>query len=237
MAIQQILPGGSEALVKELQNNDGLLYAMNLKSGKLIQILDFPISEARYTAGYLVYVRNDGRLNAVQFDPGKHVVSGSDDHSVRIWDTGTDAAKHLYNHRVLFTSISFHSGADTSGALKEHICHSALDLKYVPLLEMLPPPFRYNPTASPLSALPQDAHRDHDILHLSSTSPLIHFRSDGWVVTSKRDTNEEYQIIWLPSSLRPWHPPTLVCISQEGFTSIDLSGCTFGDRWFNIHVG
>jgi serine/threonine-protein kinase len=68
MAVQQMLPGGKEALVKELQNNDGFLYVMNLETAKLRKILDFPIAEARYAAGYLVFVRNDGRLNAMPFD-------------------------------------------------------------------------------------------------------------------------------------------------------------------------
>ena len=77
IAMQQMLPGGKEALVKELQNNDGVPYVMDLNTGKLTPVLDFPIAEVRYAAGYLVYVRNDGRLNAMPFDIKRRVALGA----------------------------------------------------------------------------------------------------------------------------------------------------------------
>ncbi len=68
MAILQVLPDGKRALVKEIQQNDGILSVMDLRSGTLTRVLDFPIAEARYFSGYLVLVRDDGRLSAMPFD-------------------------------------------------------------------------------------------------------------------------------------------------------------------------
>jgi Tol biopolymer transport system component len=77
VAVMQVLPSEREALVKEYDSNEGLLYALDLRSGKLTQLLDFAISEARFVQGFLLYVRNDGQLNAVAYDPDRHKTTGS----------------------------------------------------------------------------------------------------------------------------------------------------------------
>jgi Tol biopolymer transport system component len=71
MAIQQVLANGKEAIVKEIQNSDGIPYFMDLRTGALTQIIDVTVAEIRYAAGYLVMARNDGRLEAMPYDIDK----------------------------------------------------------------------------------------------------------------------------------------------------------------------
>jgi serine/threonine-protein kinase len=82
-AMLQSLPGGREMLVKEFTSNFGLLDVFDLKTGKLTNLLDFPVAEARYAAGHLVYVTTDGRLNAMPYDIARHKPTGG---SVQIAD-------------------------------------------------------------------------------------------------------------------------------------------------------
>ena len=77
LAMLQVLPSGREALVKQYDSNDGLLYALDLTTGRTTQLLDFAVAEARYADGFLIFVRNDGRLNAMPFDLGAHRPTGS----------------------------------------------------------------------------------------------------------------------------------------------------------------
>lgn len=76
LAIMQMLPSGREALVKQYDSNDGLLYSLDLTTGRTTQLLDFAVAEARYAKGFLVFVRNDGRLNAMPFDIAAHRPAG-----------------------------------------------------------------------------------------------------------------------------------------------------------------
>jgi Tol biopolymer transport system component len=50
---------------------------MDLESGRLDPLFDFPVVEARYAVGLLVYVRSDGSLYAMPFDAGAHKPTGS----------------------------------------------------------------------------------------------------------------------------------------------------------------
>ena len=68
VAIMQILPDGRTALAKDYNTSDGQLALLDLTSGKLTPLLDFPIVEARHAVGHLVYVRPDGSLHAIRFD-------------------------------------------------------------------------------------------------------------------------------------------------------------------------
>jgi serine/threonine-protein kinase len=68
VAIMQIFADGRTALAKDYNTSDGQLSVIDLASGKLTPLLDFPIVEARVAVGHLVYVRPDGSLYAVPFD-------------------------------------------------------------------------------------------------------------------------------------------------------------------------
>jgi serine/threonine-protein kinase len=68
VAIMQVLRDGRTALAKDYQTTDGQPYVMDLESGKLTPIFEFPIVEARFAVGMLVYVRSDGSMHAIPFD-------------------------------------------------------------------------------------------------------------------------------------------------------------------------
>jgi Tol biopolymer transport system component len=68
VAIMQIFADGRTALAKDYRASDGRPFMLDLKSGALTPVLEFPVVEARYAAGHLVYARADGSLYAVRFD-------------------------------------------------------------------------------------------------------------------------------------------------------------------------
>ena len=76
--IQQILPGDRTALVLHTVGtaNDALPALLDLTTGKAEPVLDEPVVEVRYTAGYLVFVRADNTMLAVRFDPASGRTSG-----------------------------------------------------------------------------------------------------------------------------------------------------------------
>ena len=77
VAIMQVLGDGRFALARDFQTADGQLFVMDLETGKLTPLLDFPIVEARYAQGLLLYVRPDGSLFARPFDPDARALTGA----------------------------------------------------------------------------------------------------------------------------------------------------------------
>jgi len=77
--IGQVLPGGRYAIGVELKVgiNFGPAQLMDLRTGEVSTLFDTPIVEARYTKGYLLYVRTDNVIAAVPFDPGTGRVTGT----------------------------------------------------------------------------------------------------------------------------------------------------------------
>ncbi|KAH8822188.1 hypothetical protein DL96DRAFT_1620417 [Flagelloscypha sp. PMI_526] len=72
---------------------------------------------------------------------------------------------------------------------------------------------------------------------MSQTSQSLRCRDDGWLVLSREGSDEELPILWIPPSLRPFDPSVLLVISRDGFNSIDLAGCVFGQGWEQCYVG
>jgi serine/threonine-protein kinase len=77
VVIMQVLGDGRIALARDFQTADGRLFVMDLESGTLTPLLEFPIVEARYAQGLLIYVRSDGSMFARPFDPDTRTVSGA----------------------------------------------------------------------------------------------------------------------------------------------------------------
>ena len=76
VAIMQVFRDGRTALAKDYQTTDGQPYVMDLESGRLTPIFEFPIVEARFAVGMLVYVRSDGSMHAIPFDEESHRPTG-----------------------------------------------------------------------------------------------------------------------------------------------------------------
>ena len=76
--LQQVLPGGQTALVAvKLGSASGPISRLDLKTGRLTPLLDRPVTEIRYTAGYLLWAQPDGTLQAQAFDPAHPRIDGS----------------------------------------------------------------------------------------------------------------------------------------------------------------
>ena len=66
----QVLPGGRRALVgRKLAAAAGPLLLLDLRDGTTTPLIEQQMVEARYTAGYLLWVQLDGTLLAAPFDP------------------------------------------------------------------------------------------------------------------------------------------------------------------------
>jgi eukaryotic-like serine/threonine-protein kinase len=69
LVMQQILPGHRALMVvRGPSAASGPAVVFDLKSGKRTPLIDRPLVEVRYTAGYLVYVLPDGTLQAMPFN-------------------------------------------------------------------------------------------------------------------------------------------------------------------------
>jgi len=79
LRIQQVLPDGRSALVVQLAPgaNSGPALTLDLRTGARRQVLDIPVVETRFAAGYLLYVRPDASLHAVRFDAARLAASGT----------------------------------------------------------------------------------------------------------------------------------------------------------------
>ena len=78
LQLAQILPDGRTALMQRrggASSSPVLLF--DLKTGKETPLIDVPVVEVRYTAGYLLYTQADGTMHAVRFDPKYLRIIGS----------------------------------------------------------------------------------------------------------------------------------------------------------------
>ncbi|KAH8797289.1 hypothetical protein DL96DRAFT_997533 [Flagelloscypha sp. PMI_526] len=186
-------------------------------------------------------------VNSVAFSPnGMRIVSGSDDRTVHIWDAASEKqTHHLEGHSGIVKSITFSpdikratpAGYRSTVELSlRHRIVGILTSKRTSRLfsSKFPHPFVNPPSSSntplvPVLQPPYPALVNTTIM--SQTSPSLHCRDDGWLVTLKEETGEELLILWIPPFRRPFHPSILLAISREGFNSIDLAGCVFGEGW------
>ena len=77
LQMMQVLPDGRTALVaQKLGAASGPLFLFDLKTGRRTSLLERPVIEARYTAGYLIWVLPDGTLQAQAFNPAHPRLEG-----------------------------------------------------------------------------------------------------------------------------------------------------------------
>ncbi len=79
LVMMQILPGDRTALVTRapVGTSSGVAFLLDLRSGETTLLVDESVVEIRYTAGHLVYVLQDGTMQAVSFDPSTLRVTGA----------------------------------------------------------------------------------------------------------------------------------------------------------------
>jgi len=77
LQLQQIFPDGRTALVvQKLGAAAGPILLFDLETGRHTPLLERPVVEARYAAGYLLWVQLDGTLQAQSFDPAHPQLDG-----------------------------------------------------------------------------------------------------------------------------------------------------------------
>ena len=79
MRLQQVIEPGPWALMVRapLGTASGPVLMINLETGEQDTVLDVPVVEVRYAAGFLVYAQTDGRLMAAPFTPARRPTSAS----------------------------------------------------------------------------------------------------------------------------------------------------------------
>ncbi len=79
LSVMQILPGDRTALVirSPMGTSSGAVLLLDLQSGGTTVLIDLPVVEIRYTAEHLVYVLQDGTMEAVPFDPSSLRIGGT----------------------------------------------------------------------------------------------------------------------------------------------------------------
>ncbi|KAH8823400.1 WD40-repeat-containing domain protein [Flagelloscypha sp. PMI_526] len=191
-------------------------------------------------------------VNSVAFSPdGKSIISGSQDKTIRIWDI--DSGKQLRNrnsHIDSVCSVVFSADikrvrpAGLEVSIPQHVVGNSTTGQTVKLSTAnslnLPRSFLDQPSPSNAPRVPASQIQNPfplNTLVMSQTSASLYCRNDGWLVTSREETGKELLILWIPPYLRPIDPSILLVISQDGFNSIDLAGCVFGEGWEQCYTG
>ncbi|KAH8797291.1 WD40-repeat-containing domain protein [Flagelloscypha sp. PMI_526] len=192
-------------------------------------------------------------VKSVAFSPdGKRIVSGSHDGTIRIWDAelGKQLGK-LDGHARTLQSVAFSpdikrvTPAGYHSTVKRPMRRGFVEIFTKERMARLFPSkisrSCMNPPSSSNIPLVPGPKRQFPVpantLIISQTSSSLHCRDDGWLVTSKEETGEELLILWIPPFRRPFDPSILLVISREGFNSIDLAGCVFGEGWEQCYTG
>jgi len=148
-------------------------------------------------------------VSSVAYSPdGRHIISGSDDKMIRIWDAETGAAvgKPLEGHTKSVSSVAYSPDG-------QHIVSGSLDqTTHVWESFLCEPPSSCNPMHAHLLAPPD---------------------SEGWV----RDSDGGL-LYWVPLDCRRGlHSPALITIpltSSVRSVSLDFEDFAFGTTWTHI---
>ena len=193
-------------------------------------------------------------MNSVAYSPdGRHIISGSDDQTIRIWDaeTGTAVGNTLKGHTYWVKSVAYSpcglhiiSGssdgtiriwsAETGAAVSKSLVGDVVSVQSVayPSDEQCTVPGSLDETThvddslSYLSIRPSSCNPIHPALY---AMPCI----DGWV----RDS-EGGLLYWVPHDIRETvHSPALLTIpltSRNRSVSLDFDNFAFGTSWTQI---
>ncbi|KAH8818589.1 WD40-repeat-containing domain protein [Flagelloscypha sp. PMI_526] len=189
-----------------------------------------------------------GSIHSIAFSPdGMRIVSGSEDQTIRVWSARQDemrANPRVHTDDVLsivfkreirrlmpagygFYGSNFDSSLSPQTTLTTSVSPVTLSSRPCSLQSKNSSvPTAQRPFLSPLSTV-----------ILDQTSPTLSCRDDGWLVTSEEYTGAEKKLLWIPPALRPFDPAVLLVISWDGFNSIDMAGCVFGQGWEQCYIG
>ena len=165
-----------------------------------------------------------GRINSVAFShDGIHIVSGSDDKSVRVWDISTGVAlQQLNGHTGSVRSVAFsHDGL---------LIVSGSSDKSVRVWDVL--------TDAKLQKLNSHIVSSSDMISIEIWNKMHHgvlwtSTMDGWIVSQPSLD----RLMWIPQGIREviHYPYNILIISQEGYAHIDFQNCTIGTKWMECY--
>ncbi|KAH8795927.1 WD40-repeat-containing domain protein [Flagelloscypha sp. PMI_526] len=198
-------------------------------------------------------------VHSVSFSPnGTRIVSGSADTAVCIWDVGLGKQSCSKDQSNCVSSIAFsldgkrmapagyHLDLDSKFSIRpqkmwktsvERVSNFFISSSSKSRETSVDQLSQSTSILAPLASVPQSLPRSPSTVLLPQTSPSLYCRSDGWVVTLTESFGTEQKILWIPPALRPFSPSLLFAISREGYNSIDLAGCVFGEGWEQCYSG
>jgi WD40 repeat protein len=192
---------------------------------------------------------------------GIHIVSGSRDKSVRVWDASTGAElQQLNGHTALVNSVAFsHDGihivsgsydwsvrvwdASTGAGLQRlnghanwvrSVAFSNDGIHIVSGSDDKSVRVWGARTDAELEQLNGPTVSDSDVTSIWVWNEMHH----GVLWTSTRDgwivsLLGQYRLMWIPQGIHGvvHHPYNILIISQEGYAHIDFQGCNLGMEW------
>ena len=191
------------------------------------------------------FTGHTGRVNSVTFSPnGQHIVSGSNDETIRVWDpmTGETVAGPFTGHTNLVNSVAFSPDG-------QHIVSGSMDqtIRVWDAMtgETAAGPFTGHTNSVNSVAFSPDGHHivsgsyDRTIrvsnvtIGKKETTNDVEFtdrsviNDEGWICGSKGEL-----LMWIPSVDREYlHRPSTIWVSDKRGTILDLSDFVHGRSW------
>ncbi|THU98351.1 WD40 repeat-like protein, partial [Dendrothele bispora CBS 962.96] len=159
-------------------------------------------------------------VRSVAYSPdGRHVASGSDDHTVRIWDTqiGQQAGQPLQGHTECVKSVAYSSDG-------RHVVSGSLDC-----------------TVRIWDTQFGGHIGDHEKISYAH-SPNNHFcfiNSQGWLSYSDENRPDPSLILWIPPDFRHGFSDSrqILTIPADAFNfavQVDWTGFAYGSNWTQV---
>ena len=163
-------------------------------------------------------------VNSVAFShDGIHIVSGSDDKSVRVWDASTGAAlQQLNGHTDYVKSVAFsHDGIYiVSGSSDKSV--QVWEISKGAAMQQLN---HHIVSDSEVASIWKWNEMHHGVLWISNM--------DGWIVS----LSIQDRLMWIPQSIHEviCYPYNSFVISQAGYAHIDFLNCNLGTKWVECY--
>ena len=178
-------------------------------------------------------------VNSVAFSPdGRHIVSGSDDKTIRVWNvqTGDQMGNPLQGHRDSIQSVAFSPD-------RRHIISGSYD-KTIRVWDSTHidndvrqrtksiPPICFS--SSPAHALCDAQSLFIDVSDIQEDSrDLVHLQNDGWIVGPNGKL-----LLWVPYLHHSFYfyTPWINLILPKGGAELDLSCMAHGLNWHQCYT-
>ena len=180
---------------------------------------------------------------SVAFSPdGRHIVSGSLDQTIRVWDaqTGAQVGNPLQGHTESVSSVAFlPDGRHIVSGSEDHTTQywdaqtdsSSAHAGKFPTMHIHPHPAPFSPISMPTSMLSALPSAGDELTHMAEHSRHLghglFLLDNGWIVGSSNQL-----FLWVPPSYHPfsWYSPSTTVIIGR-FPVLDFSNMVHGSAW------